>query len=64
MFLRFVAPAKEIKEYLLRFAREYDLYRHIQFVYEVTPFGKQKSVGILEYKSLVTRPFDQILDAA
>ena len=31
LFVRFVAPAKEIKEYLVRFAREYDLYRHIQF---------------------------------
>merc|ERR1711915_26553 len=28
---RFVAPANEIKSYLVRFAKEYDLYKYIQF---------------------------------
>ena len=28
---RFVAPAEEIKKYLITFTKEYDLYRHIQF---------------------------------
>ena len=28
---RFVAPAREIKEYLVAFAREYDLYKNIKF---------------------------------